>query len=144
MFPPARESGRASLEFLTAAIFVLIPMVYLSLTLTALQNASLAAETAARNAVRVFARETSLETASHRAEVAVAVALSNHGIDQPLSLERRCSAPGCLAPGSVVEVRVGVGVPVVGSSFLPGAPQGVTIPVYASSQALVSRYGGAP
>lgn len=143
MSPPASQAGRASLEFLTAAIVVLIPLLYLSLNLAAIANAQLAAEAAARNAVRVFARETSLPLASWRAETAAAVALANHGISPPFLIERDCSIPGCLAPGSLVTIRVSLDVDVVGSAFLPGSGV-VSVPVSATSQALVSRYGGEP
>ena len=45
------ESGRASLEFLVLAIFLVLPTMYLGLSLSSLQGASLATESAARNAV---------------------------------------------------------------------------------------------
>jgi len=143
MSPPASHAGRASLEFLTAAILVLIPLLYLSLNLAAIANAQLAAEAAARNAVRVFVRETSVPLASWRAETAAAVALANHGVGPPFVIERECSSTGCLAPGSLVAIRVGLDVDLVGSDLLPGLGA-VSVPVSAASQALVSRYGGEP
>jgi len=50
----ANESGRASLEFLTAAIILLLPIMFLGMSVSSIYNATLAAETAARNAARIF------------------------------------------------------------------------------------------
>lgn len=138
------ESGRASLEFLTAAVFLLIPIMFLGMSLSSLHNATLAAEAAARNAARVFVDEVSLDRASLRAEDAVRVALENHGITKVLLVERRCSLPSCVEPGSIVTIRVGVAAPLFFSDFLPGISGATEIPVYAEATAMVSRYGGAP
>ncbi len=144
MFPERSESGRASLEFLTAAIVLLIPVMFLGMSLSSIHNASLAAEAAARNAARVFVGETSLVVAAHRAETAVAIALSNHGIDAAASLQRFCSSVSCLAPGSVVTIRVGVEAPLISSALLPRAFSPPSVPIFAEATAMVSRYGGAP
>jgi hypothetical protein len=138
------ESGRASLEFLTAAIVVLIPIMFLALSLSSIQNAMLATESAARAASRVFVTETSLSQAAARAERAVVVALANHGIDSVDSLERSCSRSSCLTPGTVVTIRVGVMAPLFSSDLLPGFLGEATIPVFAEAHSMVSVYGGAP
>jgi hypothetical protein len=138
------ERGRASLEFLTASIVLLIPVMFLGMSLSSLHNASLAAEAAARNAARVFVKETSVVVAANRAQTAVAVALGNHGIDQALSIQRFCSSPSCLQPGSVVTIRVGVEVSLISSPFLPRAFSTPSVPIFAEATAMVSRYGGAP
>lgn len=138
------ESGRASLEFLTAAVLLLIPLVFLALSLSSIQNAALGAESAARAASRVFVTETSLVNASARAERAVAVALANHGIYSVESLERSCSQSSCLAPGTVVTIRVRVVAPLFSTDFLPGFLGGASIPVVAEARSMVSVYGGTP
>lgn len=140
----ANESGRASLEFLTAAIVLLIPLVFLGLSLSSIQNATLGAESAARAASRVFVNETSLAGASARAERAVVVALANHGIDEVESLERSCSPGACLAPGTIVTIRVTVQAPLFSSSFLPGFLGDASVPVVAEGRSMVSVYGGSP
>ena len=53
-FPKEFESGRASLEFLVLSISLFVPVLYLGLSLSSLQGASLATEAGARNAVRVY------------------------------------------------------------------------------------------
>jgi len=138
------EAGRASLEFLTAAIVLLIPVMFLAMSLSSIQNAALAAEAAARNAARVFVQEANLQVAARRAEQAVVVALANHGFEAHSLLERSCSSAECMAPGTVVSIRVGVEAPLFSSPFLPGFLAEATIPVVAQASAMVSRYGGAP
>jgi len=140
----ASESGRASLEFLTAAIIVLIPIMFLGMSLSSIYNATLAAETAARNAARVFVDEVSVGDAAARAEMAVMIALANHGLSQPLSIQRQCSDSSCVAPGSVVTIRVGVVAPLITSGLLPSSLGLPNVPIYAEATAMVSRYGGAP
>lgn len=137
------ESGRASLEFLVAAVFFLIPVMLLGLSVSSIQNASLAAESAARAAVSIFVGETSEYVASHKAERAVQVALANFGIDEPLSLERRCIPSACLSPGALVTIRVGVEAPLFGVGFLSAITDG-SVSQYAEGSAIVSPYGGAP
>ena len=48
------DDGSASLEFLTAGFILLLPIVYLILTVSSIQAGSLAVEGAARQAARVF------------------------------------------------------------------------------------------
>ena len=138
------ESGRASLEFLTTAIVLLIPVMFLGMSLSSIQNAALATEAAARHAARVFVQEPNLQIAATRAEQAVLVALSNHGFDTPSTLERSCSSNDCAAPGTIVVIRVGVEAPLFASTLLPGFLGQAKIPVLAEASAMVSRYGGAP
>lgn len=142
--PRSSEAGRASLEFLTAAIVLLIPVMFLAMSLSSIQNAAVATEAAARNGARVFVQETNLQVAASRAEQAVVVALANHGFESPGILERSCSSRDCVGPGTVVVIRVGVEAPLFSSPFLPGFLGEATIPVVAQASAMVSRYGGAP
>ncbi|HSP76545.1 MAG TPA: hypothetical protein VLO31_10065, partial [Cryobacterium sp.] len=48
------ERGSASLEFITAGLILLVPLVYLVLAMAALQGGALAVEGAARQAARVY------------------------------------------------------------------------------------------
>ena len=138
-----REAGRASVEFLTSAIVLLIPVMFLAMSLSSIQNAAVATEAAARHGARVFVQEPNLQIAATRAEQAVMVALANHGFDAPSTLERSCSSSNCVAPGTIVVIRVGVEAPLFSSPFLPGFLGQATIPVISQASAMVSRYGGA-
>ena len=48
------EDGSASLEFITAGMLLLLPLVYLVLTMAAIQAGAFAVEGAARQAARVY------------------------------------------------------------------------------------------
>ena len=139
-----QETGRASLEFLVAAVVLLIPVMFLGISLSSIHNATLAAETAARNAARVFVAETSLSVAAKRAETAVRVALANHGIREIQELTRKCSVSECLSPGSVVTIRVGVTAPLISSDFLPGFLGQPSVEVFGEASSVVSIFGGTP
>src|SRR6187402_2436195 len=75
------ERGSASLEFLVAGLLLLVPLVYLVLTVSAVQAASLGVEGAARQASRVFVQAESVGEARAAAARAVAVTLADYGLD---------------------------------------------------------------
>lgn len=143
-FADPQETGRASLEFLVAAVVLLIPVMFLGMSLSSIHNATLAAETAARNAARVFVAETSLSVAAKRAETAARVALANHGINDIQELTRKCSVSECLSPGGVVTIRVGVTAPLISSDFLPGLLGAPSVEVFGEASSVVSIFGGTP
>jgi len=136
------DSGRASLEFLTLLILVFLPVLYFALSLASLQGASLATEAAARNAVRVFTEGAAGTESAKRAEGAVRIALANHGLTEVALLERQCSRPSCLEPGTRVTIRVGVNAPIFSTDLLPGGVGAPTRLVVAEASGVVSDYGG--
>jgi len=123
---------------------LLIPVMFLGMSLSSIQSATLAAETAARNAARVFVAETSPSVAALRAETAVRVALANHGIHEIQELSRKCSVSECLSPGGVVTIRVGVTAPLISSDFLPGFLGQPSVEVFGEASSVVSVFGGTP
>ena len=135
------ESGRASLEFLVFGVALLIPVMFLGMSLASIQGATLAAQGASDQAARVFVQQPGLAEASSRAETAATVALSNHGIDSVARLERFCEPSPCLSPGSAVTIRVSVDAPLFTTSFLPLVLGAETVTVSAESTRIVSRYG---
>jgi len=143
-FPEIEESGRASLEFLVVSVALLIPVMFLGMSLSSISNATLAAETAARNAARVFVKETTVSVAAKRAETAVMVALGNHGIDQVTALSRTCSSTPCLSPGSVVTIRVGVTATLFSTDLMPGFLGEPSVLVFGEASSVVSMFGGTP
>ena len=142
MFLDNTEGGRASLEFLVLSILLILPVMFLGMSLASIQGATIAAETAARNAVRIFVQETSESRARTAVERSVAIALSNHGIDRVAVLERECSRSPCLSPGGVVTIRVGVHAPLTSTDLIPGAAGDESRLVVAEASGVVSRYGG--
>jgi hypothetical protein len=139
------DRGSASLEFVTVGVILLIPLVYLVLTMAAIQAGALAAEGAARQAARVFVQSANLGSAQASAATAVEFALADHGVDpDSASIVVTCRpSPGaCLTRRGFVTVTVDFSVP------LPLAPAVLTggfplsVPVHATATQQVSRFWG--
>ena len=141
----ADEVGTASLEFVTAGMILLLPMVYLVLTMSALQAGSLAVEGAARQAVRVYVQAPDTRDAEAEAERAIRFALADYGLDpSQASVVISCSPrpADCLRRRATVTITVGVsvGLPLVPSALTIGGPLTVLLRSTATEQ--VSRFWG--
>ena len=135
------DAGSAIVEFLGVALLLLVPVVYLVLVLGRLQAATFAVDGAAREAVRAVTTAEDAASANERAAAAVGLALEDQGFDGDVAdtLTVECDAD-CLAPGTVVTVRVEVAVPLPG---VPGWLQGVVpleVPVTAAATGVVDTY----
>jgi hypothetical protein len=136
------EAGSASLEFITAGLLLLVPIVYLVIAVAGIQGGSLAAEGAARAAARVFVQAQNETQARQRAMRAVVFALSDLGIapDQA-QVDIGCGPhpDTCLTRrGTVtVTVRVAVALPLVPDVL--DVRTAASIPVTASATSRVSR-----
>ena len=135
------ESGRASLEFLVFGIALVIPVMFLGMSLSSIQGATLAAQSASTHAARVFVHQPTLSDAAVIADRAALVALANHGFDSYSRLERFCEPASCLSPGAAVTIRVSVEAPLFSSNVLPGILGAETVIVSAQATRVVSRYG---
>ena len=140
------EDGTASLEFVTAGMILLLPMVYLVLTMSALQAGSLAVEGAARQAVRVYVQAPDTRNAEAEAERAIRFALADYGLDSSAaSVSISCSPrpADCLRRRAYVTITVGVSVslPLVPSALTVDGP--LTVPVRSTATEQVSRFWGA-
>ena len=143
----AEDVGTASLEFVTAGMILLLPMVYLVLTMSALQAGSLAVEGAARQAVRVYVQAPDTRNAEAEAERAIRFALADYGLDpSEASVAISCSPrpADCLRRRATVTITVGVfvGLPLVPSALTIGGP--VAVPLRSTATEQVSRFWGAP
>lgn len=121
------EQGSASLEFITAGLLLLVPLVYLVLVLSSLQAAALATEGAARQGARVFASAPDRAAASVALDRAIAVGLADYGLEA--SEVRVSCAPeprDCLTRRGYVSVTIAVRV------ALPLSPRGLSLAVPAS------------
>ena len=99
------DSGNAVLEFLFLAVLLMVPLVYLLLTVFTVQRAAYAVSSASREAGRVFVSADSAALGRARAEQATAIVLRDSGLTiQPSSLDLACSAQPCLTPGATVTV----------------------------------------
>ena len=113
------DQGSAVIEFVTLGVLLLVPLVYLVITLGRLQAASFAADAATREAARAFTTASTEQSGRDRVLSAVRLALADQGFDQDpaRAVQVRCSATPCLSPGARVTVQVSVDVPVPG---IPG------------------------
>jgi uncharacterized membrane protein len=139
------DRGSATLEFITAGLLLLVPIVYLVLSLSAVQAATLAVDGAARQATRVFVQSDTTAHARSAAARAIAVTLADYGVDAAhASVKIRCRprASACLTRQGFVTVTIRVVVPLpLAPPFLDtGLPAG--LPVSATATEQVSRFWG--
>lgn len=114
------EQGSAVVEFIFLAVLLMIPLVYLILTVGQIQGGAYAVVGAADQAAKVFVMQRDLPAAQLAAEQAVRLAVEDMGFEASAAqLTISCSA-GCLTPGTTVSahVQLRVELPVVGA--VPG------------------------
>lgn len=128
----ADDRGSAALEFITAGVLLLVPLVYLVLALSAIQGAALATEGAARQAARVYVRADDDAAGRREAEAAVDVALADQGVPPAgIALDITCTPDprACHVPRSLVHVsvRVSADLPLAPPVVGPDAPGAVVV-----------------
>ncbi|TXN31627.1 hypothetical protein FVP33_06975 [Lacisediminihabitans profunda] len=139
------ERGSTSLEFVTAGLLLLLPLVYLVLSVSSIQAGALAVEGASRQAARVFVQAGSAEAGRRQAERAIDVALADYGLDgRSVSVTVACSPrpERCLTRLGTVTVTIDGAVPL---PLLPSVLTGsfpLAIPLHASATQQVSRFWG--
>ncbi|GAA1972134.1 hypothetical protein GCM10009718_04960 [Isoptericola halotolerans] len=125
------EEGAAVVEFLGVSVLLLVPLVYLVVTLSQVHAAAFAVEGAAREAARAMVTADSSAAGAARAAAATRIALGDQGFDVDgadlLTLE--CSADPCLTPGATigVSVRYEVPLPLVPPGLRGWVPLGVPV-----------------
>ncbi len=121
------EQGSALVEVVWLSLLLLVPLVYLLVSVFEVQRASFGVSGAARAAARAYSLAPDESSARARAVAAAAVALKDQGVDpSEVAIEVHCTpTPGnCLSPGSLIEVDVHhqVKLPLVPSALGGGAP----------------------
>jgi Flp pilus assembly protein TadG len=119
------DAGNAIIEFVFVAVIVLLPLVYLIVAVSAVQNSRLAVTQAAREAGRAFATSDTTADAAVRARAAVRIALDDEGLPDDATVRYVAADADCdagaveprLSPGATFAVCVTrhVGVPAVPS-----------------------------
>lgn len=145
------DEGSAVVEFLGVVLVLLVPLIYLVLTLGRLQAAAFAADGAAREAIRAVTSSASLDSpqgaglpAGARAVAAVGIALADQGIDaDPAAALDLACAVDCTAPGSAVAatIHVDVELPLVPGFLRSAVP--LSIPVSVHAEGHVERFAQA-
>lgn len=102
------ESGSAVVELVWLGILLLLPMVWIVVSVSEVQRGSFGVTAAARSAGRAFALAPDDATGERRARAAAAVALADQGLDaEAARVEVGCPPrPDCHVGGAVVTVRV--------------------------------------
>lgn len=139
------DQGSASLEFVTAGIVLLVPLVYLVLVLSAIQSGSFAVEGAARQGARLFVQANTPQQGAEEAGRAVEYALADYGLPASKSTMVISCSPrpdACLTRlGRVtVTVKTDVTLPLVPQILNIHVP--LVIPLSAVSTETVSRFAG--
>ncbi|WP_253904339.1 hypothetical protein [Arthrobacter sp. Br18] len=136
----AGEGGSAVVEFTFLGLLLLVPVVYLVLTVGALQGGSFAVVGAADQAAKVYANAASQEAADQQARQAVLLALSDFGFSgEQVRIDIACEGT-CLAPASSVTVVVELEVPLPLIPTMPGINTSAATLTSTSTQ-IVERYG---
>lgn len=139
------EHGNAALEFITAGLILLVPMVYLMIALASIQGAQLAAAGAARQAARVYVQAHSEKDASAQASAAVAFALADFGLSPNAAKVRVTCAPRantCLTRLGTVTVSVRVAAPLPLVPDVLDLRDDASVTVVSASTERVSRFWG--
>lgn len=136
----AAQDGNALVEFVVLALVMLIPSLYLVLTLGRVQAAVFAADVLARDVARIHATEPDVDRARTRSAQMSALVLSDHGLagDPAQVISVRCSHTPCATPGGTVSVHVSIPVSIPGIGPLLGGQ--ALARVGADHQAQVDQY----
>lgn len=139
------ESGSAALEFIVVGVLLLVPLVYLILTLGAVQEQTLGAEAAARHTARVIGQAPDAETAAARGDAVLAGVIREYGMDPgAVDVGISCRPAGAQCPDAgatvIVTVRTSISLPFMPPLF--GLDRIAAIPVEAQSAQKISRLWG--
>jgi hypothetical protein len=124
------DAGNAIVEFVYLAVLLMVPLVYVLLTVFRVQSAAFAVSSAAREAGRVYATSDSVADAGPRAFAAAGIVMADSGLSlSPADLRITCSASRCLQPGSRVEVAMTyqVALPLVPHFLSARAPASIRV-----------------
>ncbi|WP_353115763.1 TadE family protein [Microbacterium sp.] len=138
----AQDEGSAALEFIVTGILLLVPLVYLVISLGVVQEQTLGAEAAARHAARAMAQAPDARTATARADAVLRSVREEYGMDE-LDVSLSCVPAGdCPRSGAtlIVTVRATAALPLVPS--LAGIDRLTAVPIEASAAQRVSRQWG--
>lgn len=106
-------AGSALVEVTWLGLLLLIPLVYVVITLVTVQRSAFGATEASRSAGRAYILAPDVPTAEQRAYQAAALAMSDQGVEldpRDLAIVCRPTPQSCLQPGSSVEVRIAIQV----------------------------------
>lgn len=139
------DSGSASLEFITVGMLLLVPLVYLVLTMATIQAGAFAVEGAARQAARVYVQSSSVSEANAAASRAVQFALADYGIPADavrVTVSCRPTPANCLQRRGFVTVSVTTTVPLPLVPPVLDLDVAMSVPITSTATQQVSRFWG--
>ncbi len=136
------DDGSALVEFTYLAVLLMVPLLYVLVTVFQVQRAAFGVTEAARQAGRAYVTADTATQGAARAQEAAALAMDDQGVALRAD-GLRVDAPQGLRPGGTVTVRVrhDVTLPILGGLFGRVEP---TIPVRASHVEVVDAFREAP
>ncbi|WP_022886280.1 hypothetical protein [Glaciibacter superstes] len=139
-----KDDGSASLEFITAGMILLVPIVYLILAMASIQAGAFAVEGAARQAARVYVQAPDETAAQAMVARAVEVGLADYGLESAdANVEITCETPAaCLTRQSAVTVTVRLSVTLPLVPDVLSLQSAAAIPLQATATQTVSRFWG--
>lgn len=139
------ERGSAALEFIVVGLLMLVPLIYLVVTLGLVQGQSFGAEAGARHIARAVATAADEADAEERADLVLDSVVREYGLDpEMVEVTLKCRPAGgtCPAAGAtlVVSLRTTVALPLVPPVL--GLDRLASVPVEASAAQKISRFWG--
>ena len=134
------ERGSASIEFIVVGVAIILPLVYIAITVLTLNAAQFASNQAAREGARAFVTSSSNSSANQRASIAANQAFADYGLtESEPQIAITCDHISCLTPGGSVSVEVTTQIPL---PFVPrwGSSDLVTMPITSQATLLVDQY----
>ena len=107
MTRPRDDAGTALVELVWLGITLLVPMVWIVLSVFEVQRGAFGATSAARSAARAFALADSDAAGEADARAAIRQAFDDQGgADRDFRFDISCGRPDCHTAGEVITVRV--------------------------------------
>jgi Flp pilus assembly protein TadG len=120
------DGGSALIEFIFVAVIVMVPLVYLIVSVASVQRSELAVSQAAREAGRAFATADHAGEALPRARAAVRIALHDQGLSDDVDVRYvpvGASCTGTATTTPVLSAGAEFTVCVIRTVEIPGVPR---------------------
>lgn len=139
------DEGSAALEFITVGVILLVPLVYLVITLGTIQEQLLGVEAAARHTARVIGQADDAASAASNSDALLANVIDEYGMDASrVEVSVSCTPAGAECPSAgatvIVTVSTAVSLPLVPP--IVGLDTAASIPLQAAAAQKVSRVWG--
>lgn len=137
------DAGSAALEFILVGLLLLVPLVYLIVTMGLIQGQSLGAEAGARHIARAVSAASGTAAAHDAADRIARSVVDEYGLDADVvQVSMQCRPAGATCPQAgatvIVTVRTTVALPLVPPVL--GLERLASIPLEASAVQKVSRF----